>query len=88
MAAVCLAEPTAPLGYIRYLVLSREYFWPLPRNKMEPQQVCLLQSRAALQLQVRSLESPGEPFNTKTVELGHPGTAFWDPGQDIRTRTP
>lgn len=77
MAAVCLAEPTAPLGYIRYLVLSMEYFWPLPRNKIEPQKVCLLQSRAALQLQVKSLGFPGESFNTKTAEFGCPGTAFW-----------
>lgn len=83
----CFAEPTAPLGYVRYLVCSREYFWPLPRNKIEPQQVCPLQSRAALQLQVRSLGSPGEPLDSETPRLGCPGTAFWDLGQDGRTRT-
>lgn len=87
MAATWFAEPMAPPGYFRYLVLSREYFWPLPRNKIDPQQVCPLPSRG-LQLQVRSLGSPGEPLNSKTPGLGCPGTAFWDLGQDVRTSTP
>lgn len=76
MATACFAEPTTPLGCVRYLVLSREYFWPLPRNKVEPQQVCPLQCRTALKLQVRSLGSPGEPLDSETPGLGCRGTAF------------
>lgn len=50
VAAACSAEPTAPLGGHRSrpgLVHARGYFWPLPRNKIEPHQVCHVLSRAA-----------------------------------------
>lgn len=51
MAAACFAELTTPLGYVRYLVLSRVYFCLCLETRLNPNKFVLC--RAELRFNCR-----------------------------------